>query len=109
MAKHEFGIMEVSPKMNERYDSYEPEKYNCISVHDDHIEPLLAKLKNIDFYWHTLERTGKGLAYYGITLIPPCSMRGFIELLEGTVGTDELRELLLKAKEEEMFIIHFGI
>ena len=71
MAKHEFGIMNVSPKPHERYDSYEPEKYNCISVHDDCIEPLLDKLEQIESYWHTLERPGKGLACYGITLIPP--------------------------------------
>lgn len=44
MAKHEFGIMNVNPKPNKRYDSYEPEKYDCISVHDDYIGPLLEKL-----------------------------------------------------------------
>ena len=109
MAKHEFGIMNVSPKPNERYDSYEPEKYNCISVHDDCIEPLLDKLEQIECYWHTLERPGKGLAYYGITLIPPSSMESIIELLEGDPGTDGLRNLLLKAKEEGKYVIHFGI
>ena len=109
LAKHEFGIMNLSPELNQRYDSYEPEKYNCISVPDDCIEPLLEKLKHIEFYWHTLERPGKGLAYSGITLIPPSSMRSFIELLEGACGTEELRSLLLKAKEEGKFVIHFGI
>ncbi len=109
MAKHEFGIMDIPPKSNERYDSYDPEGYHCISVPDDCIEPLLDKLTHIGSYWHTLRQPGKGLAYYGITLIPPSSMRQFIELLEGASGTDGLRDLLLKAKEEEKFVIHFGI
>lgn len=109
MAKHEFGIMNVSPKLNKRYDSYEPEKYDCISVHDDYIEPLLEKLAYIECYWHTLDRLEKGLAYYGITLIPPSSMEQFIDCLEKKTGTEELIKLLLKAKEEEKFVIHFGI
>ena len=33
----------------------------------------------------------------------------FIEILEGTAGTEELRNLILKAKQENKFIIHFGI
>jgi len=109
MAKHEFGIMKVAPRLNKRYDTYEPEKYKCISVDDDYIEPLLERLSQIDCYWHSLERPEKNLAYCGITLIPPSSLQRFIELLEGTVGTEELRSLLMKAKEEDKFIIHFGI
>ena len=50
MAKHEFGIMNVNPKPNKRYDTYEPEKYDCISVHDDYIEPLLEKLAALYYF-----------------------------------------------------------
>ena len=32
MAKHEFGIMMNIPQQNERYDEYEPWKYDRISV-----------------------------------------------------------------------------
>ena len=109
MGKHEFGVMRIKPKPNKRYDTYEPEKYDCISVHDDLIEPLLDKLSVIDCYWHTLERPEKGLAYCGITLIPPSSMEQFVSLLDGNAGMDELKSLLLKAKAEDRFIIHFGI
>ncbi len=109
MAKHEFGIMKITPKLNERYDTYEPEKYDCISIHDDFIEPLLDKLAHIDCYWHTLDRPEGGLAYCGITLIPPSSLEQFVVLLDGTIGTDELKSLLLKAKAEDKFVIHFGI
>ena len=109
MAKHQFGIMSLSPKLNERYDSYEPEKYDCIPIHDDYIEPLLEKLACIQCYWHTLERPERGLAYCGITLIPPSSIEQFVECLKGKVGTEELIKLLLKAKAEKKFVIHFGI
>lgn len=109
MAKHEFGIMMINPKPNERYDTYEPEKYGCISVHDDFIEPLLEKMSVIDCYWHTLECPNKNIAYCGITLIPPDSMNRFIEILNGAAGTDELKQLIIRAKEENKFIIHYGI
>ena len=74
MAKHEFGIMPVAPQPGERYDQYGPWKYGCISVDDDYLEGIIEKLTSIDFYWHALSVEGKGLAYCGITLIPPSSL-----------------------------------
>ena len=71
MAKHEFGIMERAPSPGERYDTYEPERYGCISVPDEDLEGLFADLR-INVYWHTLDRPEKGLAYCGITLIYCC-------------------------------------
>ena len=37
MPKHEFGIMQKEPSFYEHYDTYEPQKYNCIAVDDDFI------------------------------------------------------------------------
>ena len=34
MPKHEFGIMQKEPSFYEHYDTYEPQKYNCIVVVD---------------------------------------------------------------------------
>lgn len=45
MAKHEFGIMERAPSPGERYDTYEPERYGCISVLDEDLEGLFADLR----------------------------------------------------------------
>lgn len=109
MAKHQFGIMRMTPEQNKRYDIYEPEKFDCISVHDDYIEPLLVDLSLVDCYWHTLEHPEKGLAYCGITLIPPSSLKPFMNLLEGCAGTEALMDLLLTAEKENRFVIHFGI
>lgn len=109
MAYHEFGIMQNPPKKGKRYDKYEPKKYKCISVNDDDIENIIKKLSDIDFYWHTLDVAGKGLAYCGITLIPPSSMQSFISVIDDIPELHSLKELLLKALNENKWIIHFGL
>lgn len=109
MAKHEFGMMERDPRPGERYDTYEPERYHCISVHDDYLEDILGDFGEIPFYWHTLDRPGYGLAYTGITLIPPGSIPAFLRALTGKEGFGELRGLLSEAERKGKFVIHFGI
>lgn len=109
MAKHEFGMMQNAPEQGKRYDEYEPQKYNCISVDDDYVEDIDANLNNIDFFWHTLEWSAKGIAYTGITLIPPTSMQAFIDVIKDVIELSELKELLGKALAEDKWIIHFGL
>lgn len=111
MAKHEFGIMKHEPRSNERFDEYEYHKYNCIKIDDDFIEPILIDLQGIDCYWHTIQISGKGLAYYGITLIPPESMDALTNILsvQNKIEYIDLIFLINKAKEENKYIIHFGI
>lgn len=111
MPKHKFGIMQKEPSIYERYDTYEPQKYNCILVDDDFIEPIMIELQSVDCYWHTLQRAKKGLAYYGTTLIPPKSMDVFISVLfvQNKKEYTFLIDLANKAKETEKYIIHYGI
>ncbi|MBO5333452.1 MAG: hypothetical protein J6B37_04980 [Clostridia bacterium] len=109
MSYHEFGIIETPPKKGKRYDKYEAKKYKCISVNDDDIENIIKKLSDIDFYWHTLDVAGKGLAYCGITLISPSSMQSFISVIDDIPELHSLKELLLKALNENKWIIHFGL
>ncbi len=111
MAKHEFGIMKNEPMSKERFDEYEPHKYNCIKIDDAFIEPILINLQSIDCYWHTLQIAGKGLAYCGITLIPPESMDTLTNILsvQNKIEHIDLISLVNKAKEENKYIIHFGI
>lgn len=109
MAKHEFGIMINAPKQGKRYDKYEPWKYNCISVDDDCLNSVIKELTTIDFYWHTLSVKGKGLAYYGITLIPPVSLKTFIDIIADKPELCELRELAEKALEQNKWVIHYGL
>lgn len=112
MAKHEFGIIKNEPMYEERFDEYAPNKYNnCMWVDDDFIEPILMDLQSIDCYWHTLQVPSKGIAYCGITLIPPQSMDKLkkILLLQDKIEFIDLISLINKAKEENKYIIHFGI
>lgn len=111
MAKHEFGIMEQEPSSNECFDTYEPEKYNCIAIDDNFIEPILEDLQAIDCYWHTLQIAGKGLAYCGISLLPPKSLEAFINILlsQNKAEYTSLIQLAVQAKENGKYIIHFGI
>lgn len=109
MANHEFGIMQSDPAAKKRYDEYEPQKYNCITVNDDCFENTVIKLNCIDFYWHSLDNPAKGLAYAGITLIPPTSMPPFIDAIKEVFELSELIKLLEKAFEENKWMIHFGL
>ena len=109
MAKHEFGIMLDAPQPGQRYDTYEPWKYDCISVDDDYLEGAAEKLALIDFYWHTLSNKGKGLAYCGITLIPPGSLSAFIQSIADVPELRELKSILEKASADNKWVIHYGL
>ncbi len=109
MAKHEFGIMQNPPKSGKRYDKYEPQEYNCISVDDDYIEPILSDFDNINFFWHSIDVPEKGLCYCGITLVPPTSMQAFISVIDGNKHLSELKSLMQKALDENKWVIHYGL
>lgn len=109
MAKHEFGIMPEAPLPGVRYDAYEPEKYHCIDVDDDDIMELVPQFNEANMYWHTLDVPGKGLAYCGITLIPPATAGDLAAVTPNQPEFAELKELLLMAQTEGKYIIHFGI
>ncbi len=66
-------------------------------------------LLDVDMHWHTIDVTGKGLAYYGITLIPPASLFSVIDMIDGYDELLELRELFNQAQQQNLYVIHFGI
>ncbi|MBE6963010.1 MAG: hypothetical protein E7443_00220 [Ruminococcaceae bacterium] len=107
MAKHEFGIMPCVPGVHERYDAYEPEKYGCIAVDDALIECIAPEWSEIDTYWHTTDCPAKGLAYCGVTLIPPESLHAMTK--GKTNAVSPLKELFRQAAEGKRFVIHFGL
>lgn len=109
MPKHNFGIMQTAPKAGKRYDRYTPEKYNCISVDDAYILSLSKQLSGVKCFWHTLDRPEFGLAYYGITLIPPESLGAIIEMIWQNPNLSELLALLSEAEKAKKYVIHFGI
>lgn len=111
MARHEFGMLESPPEPAHLYEIYEPERYRCLSVEDRYIESLLPKLAEISTFFHGLSRPGHGLAYTGITLIPPSSLPALERVLaaEQDGVYCELLELIRSAKTQGRYIIHFGI
>ena len=109
MPKHQFGIMQKAPCKGERYDAFEPDQYGCINVDDRYILPLCKKLNATKCFWHTLDRPEYGLAYWGITLIPPESLDPIIQLTWDSKKLSALTEMLVRAKRENKFVIHFGI
>ena len=109
MAMHEFGIVSEIPKAGCRYDEYVPEKYDCISIDDDIVEVFANGLLDVEMHWHTIDVTGKGLAYCGITLIPPTSLGSVIDIIDGFDELRELRELLKQAQQQNLYVIHFVI
>ena len=96
MVVHEFGILPRDPVPGERYD-YEPERYGCVAVDDAWVEPLAAKLTELPAYWHTLDQPGRGLAYCGITLIPPASIPAVLAALDASEVWATLGGLLEEA------------
>ena len=109
MPVHEFGIMQDAPEKGRRYDEYEPEKYGCITVDDGDILSVGEKLNEVKCCWHTLDKSGAGLAYCGVTLIPPESFGLLTDIFAGKPAFSELVSLIRKAGSENKFIIHFGI
>ena len=109
MATHSFGIMQEDPAHGERYDSYEPEKYHCIMMDDGLVEDIDRAWNELDFYWHTRSVPGKGLAYCGVTLIPPEMLDACIAGIERMEDVAPLKQLLLRAKAEHRFVIHYGV
>ena len=109
MLTHEFGIMPKTPGPGERFDCYEPKKYRCVSVPDEAIETLLEAFRCGKTYWHTLDRPELGLAYYGITLIPPETLDAYLAIVWKKPGLTELAALFVEAKSSDSFVIHFGI
>ncbi len=109
MAMHEFGIVREIPKAGCRYDEYVPEKYDCIFIDDDIVEVFANGQLDVDMHWHTIDVTGKGLAYCGITLIPPASLSSVIDVIDAFDQLWELRELLKQAQQQNLYVIHFVI
>ncbi|RRN67764.1 short-chain dehydrogenase [Peribacillus simplex] len=114
MPVHDFGIIDNIENLK-RNIGYEPQKYKCISVDDEIINHLNEHLSIMRTYFHSLERPEFGLNYWGITIIPPDSLSMFYDLITSSTmykKSAELNELASKifhAKEENKYMIHFGI
>ncbi|TYS65776.1 short-chain dehydrogenase [Sutcliffiella horikoshii] len=80
MPFHEFGIIHDF-NIRKDYSYYSPEEYSCISVDDDLIQNFSESKRKMVSYFHLYERLGFGLAYYGVSIIPPESLSLFYEVI----------------------------
>jgi hypothetical protein len=114
MIKAEFGIIDEIDYSKD-YGTYEPEKYNCVSINDDYISDWWGKLTGIKTYFHSTDRPECALARWGVTLIPPESLPTFlaIVLADKRIQNDthliELSKKIEDAIEKDKFMIHFGV
>ena len=70
---------------------------------------ILEPLAETEFFWHTVDVRGKGLACCGITLISPQSAERMLEILPRDEDFLPLIELLEKAVADNSFVIHYGL
>jgi len=82
--RHEFGIIDCLDEYKE--GEYEPEKYNCVFVEDDFLCEIYQgefkeKIEKLETFVHNTNRPFKNLDYYGITLIPPKSLKYFFNII----------------------------
>jgi hypothetical protein len=114
MSEHEFGIIDNIATVKSDIE-YEPHKYNCISVDEEIFYYLKDQLTILKTYFHSLDRPESGLAYWGITIIPPESLSLFYDLVTSSLLYKKSPELnglaakILQAKEEKKYMIHYGI
>jgi len=112
----EFGIIDEIDR-NKYYGEYEPEKYDCIYVDSDIVldwwEMGLRRVKT--YVGGGFDKEFYGIDVNGVTLIPPESLPELEKVVESDPRTKEdpsLKELLKKikkAKEENKYMICFGV
>jgi len=120
MACHHFGIIDEFDDFHDYGadgDYYGlVKKYNCVSYDDDALEMWARGLEDIEFHWHTHGNMGNGLAWWGVTLIPPDAIPKAIFILEQHIDKTlrceaeavTLLGLLKKALSDSKWVIHYG-
>lgn len=121
-----FGIIDV---LEEKKDyaifeegiSFEDclKKYHCIAIPDDIINDWWDGLTAMRSYYHCFNRPETALARWGVTLIPPESLKEFADIIKTQtcdrflvlcqMELSALLNLLEQAQQENKFIIHYGV
>jgi hypothetical protein len=115
---HDFGIIDFFEE-GKCYCDYEPKDFNCIPVSDRYIGPIIRKYKYdfsfMDTYFLDSTQPSAGLAYCGVTIIPPESLKKFKDIIidaNNHYKSKEL-ELLIEKIDEAMklnkHMIHYSL
>ncbi len=90
-------------------------KYHCVSVPDDFVNEWILSADNIPTYFCSLGRKHMGIDHYGVTLIPPESVKTLLDIVRpcADAARDEsvgkLAGLLDTALEKRQYVICYGI
>ena len=115
MIKIEFGIIdEIEPQKD--YSKYEPEKYHCVCIDNDaYIDVWWDQLQKMPSFSICLSKPGVALDRWGVTIIPPESLWILKDIVcnDSRIKTDshlvDLVNVILRAIEENKYMIHFGV
>lgn len=108
----EFGIIEGFDENGDYLCS--DDKFVCIDD-DLYINDWWKRLVLMKTYFHTLDRPAFGLDRWGITIIPPESLKSFQEIVNSDkrIYQDEhlvdLAKLIQKAIIKNKYMIHYGV
>ena len=102
--------MKRAPVSEEMYEKYDLSLCGeTAAVEDDEVDALWEHFGSIPCFWHSLQRPAQGLAYTGITLIPPSSANNLLDRLPQQDQLCSLKGILHSAWEKGCYVIHFGI
>lgn len=87
----------------------------CVAIDDDVLNDWWGELSLIKTYFHSYNRPNFALARWGVTLIPPESLKAFYNIVSTDRRSKTSKELidliilLRKAMSENKYIIHYGV
>lgn len=111
----DFGIIDRDLTPGEVFVDYTPGEYGCVSIDDDYVNDWWDGLSGLKCYNMSLAQPQMGLSRWGITLLPPQSLSGFLAIIEGERryrSDGQLRLLaqqVRRAIEKNRFMIHYGV
>lgn len=90
-------------------------QYRCVSVSDDIVNTWIPLTDNMPTFLCSLSRPNKGIDHYGVTIIPPKSVKILLDIVRLCMDTtqnesvEKLVKLLNVAIEKDQHIICYGI
>lgn len=113
MPYHEFVIYKKKPNYFTNFSKMYLKQKNMVKVSDEFIDEISFYKVETYFHYYRKKCKKKGLALLGITIIPPESLEQFLKIIKSHNKNNEVINELIKlteeAKDNDYFIIHYGI
>lgn len=114
---HDFLIYKKKPNYFTHFGRLYEKATFIIRIDDDYIKKISFSSLSTYFCYYRRKNKYNVLCYYGITVIPPDSLKQFYKIVEnnnkkdknGIGRFDELLNLIGEADNNSNYIIHYGI